>query len=524
MPQDEILTFLADPDSYGNGVGTVERIDTHAAHVFLAGDRAYKMKRAVRFPFLDYSTLEKRQENCERELELNRRTAPDLYLAVVPVLRNADGSLALGDPAGPTHRQAGDPVEWLVVMRRFEQDALLDRMATAGRLEESHVLAMADAIRTLHESAERFPSSALAGGAVGGLRIAARDTLGGLRDHPEVIPPDRARALITTAGDALDRLAPLLARRCDAGFVRRCHGDLHLRNICLVEGRLRLFDCIEFNDALACIDTLYDLAFLLMDLLHRGRPNFANIVFNRYLVAAPDDDLQFEGLAALPFFLGLRAGIRAWVDAQSAAELPDKRAGPLRAEAHRYLAEAERFLDPPAPRLVAIGGYSGSGKSTLARAIAHQIGAAPGALLLRSDVIRKRLWAVVETDPLPAAAYERAVSERVYATMRRRAATALAAGHSAILDAVHDRIEARRAVEAIARNLGARFDGIWLDAPRERLTERVGSRAGDASDADAGIVEKQVASGAGEVEWRRIDASGSPAVVAQTARQQLGLE
>ena len=511
--QAPVVAFLSDPASYGAGVDRVERIDTHAAHVFLAGDRAYKMKRAVRFAFLDFSTLARRHWACEREIEFNRRTAPALYLGLASVNRDADGRLAFGG--------AGEPVEWLVAMRRFDQAGLFDRMASEGRLTERNVLALADAVVALHAGAERIRAADLPAGPTGGLAISVRDTLGGLYDHETLFGRQRIAALLDRMSAALQLSTPLLENRCRDGYLRRCHGDLHLRNVCLIDGEPRLFDCIEFNDALACIDVLYDLAFLLMDLCHRDLRAFANLVLNRYFA----DEGQDAALAALPFFLALRAGIRAWVDATSAAAQQDPAAAAaLRAEARRYLAAADGFLAPPSPRLVAVGGFSGSGKSTVARAVAPSIGAAPGALVLRSDVIRKRLWGVAETDRLPDAAYAPSVSERVYETMRRRARLALGAGHAVLFDAVHDRPADRAAAQAVANEAGVAFDGIWLEAPAERLVARIGERSSDASDADAAVVRKQLESGAGAVEWTRIDASGTPDDVARRVRRKLGID
>jgi aminoglycoside phosphotransferase family enzyme/predicted kinase len=513
-PDDQaaIVAFLSDAAAYGPGIAAVERIDTHAAHVFLAGERAFKMKRAVRFAFLDYSTLARRRWACEREIEFNRRTAPAIYRGLASVNRDTAGRLALDGP--------GEPVEWLVAMRRFDQAGLFDRLAAAGRLSERDVLAMADAVLDLHAAAERFLPAGLPAGPTGGLAISVRDTLGGLHDHAALFGRPRIARFLAAMTATLERLSPLLERRCAEGYLRRCHGDLHLRNICLIGGEPRLFDCIEFNDALACIDVLYDLAFLLMDLCHRDLRPYANRVFNRYLAAEGQDD----ALAALPFFLALRAGIRAWVDATSAmAQRDPDAAAELRDDARRYFAEAEVYLAPPPARLVAIGGFSGSGKSTLARALAPDLGAAPGALVLRSDVIRKLLWGVAETGKLPPDAYASAISARVYETMRRRAALALGAGHAVLLDAVHDREVDRSAVAAIARAAGVPFVGVWLEVPGERLAARVGTRAGDASDADEHVVALQLQQGAGSIDWPRLDAAGEPDSVARAARRLLGI-
>src|SRR5690606_3245969 len=250
--QDDVIAFLADPVTHGSDIDRVERIETHGAIVFLAGDRALKIKRAVRYPYLDFSTLERRRAACEAELRVNRRTAPTLYLAVTPVVRRADGALALGGE--------GEPVEWVVVMRRFDQEALLDRMVERGALTRELTLALADRVAAFHDAAERAPADAPWGGAAA-FRATLMETLDELSEQ-EVGGFDPARLAVLGAGAmaALERVAALLDRRKAEGHVRHCHGDLHLRNICLLDGEPTLFDAIEFNDALAWIDPLDDAA------------------------------------------------------------------------------------------------------------------------------------------------------------------------------------------------------------------------------------------------------------------------
>jgi len=256
--QGEVIAFLAEPASYGPEIERVEQIATHGAMVFLAGSRAYKMKRAVRYPYMDFSTLALRKATCEREIALNRRTAPELYLGVEAVVRGADGHLALGG--------AGEPVEWLVVMKRFDEDGLCDRLARDGRLTPGLMAALADEIAAFHDGAERLTDEVVHGGDAAGLGAVIEGNLSELSERPDLFPPGDIAAFARTSRAELRRLAPLLDGRLTAGFVRRCHGDLHLRNICVIDGRPRIFDAIEFNDAIACIDVLYDLAFLIMDL------------------------------------------------------------------------------------------------------------------------------------------------------------------------------------------------------------------------------------------------------------------
>ena len=385
--QRDVIGFLSTPSSYGAAVERVDIIQTHVSLIFLAGDRAYKLKRAIKFPYLDFSSAEQRRIACKAELALNRRTAPDLYLEVRALTRTANGGVGFGTE--------GRVVDWIVVMRRFDQTALFDELAKTNRLNASLMTELADHIAAFHQAAEPRPDH---GGAAALAAVvetnhcclmAARDA--GFASARIVEIRERSLEQLAAVGALLDR-------RAAAGKVRRCHGDLHLRNVCLFEGKPTLFDCLEFSDELASVDVLYDLAFLLMDLEHRGLADFANLVLNRYLDLTGEDD----GLAALPLFLSLRAAIRAHVTAAAMERVTQSAAKPeMAAEARSYLELAAQFLRPRSCRLIAIGGLSGTGKSTLAAALAPCL----GARVLRSDVIRKRLFGVAPETQLPASAY-----------------------------------------------------------------------------------------------------------------------
>jgi len=479
--QAEVAAFLADPATYG-GLG-VERIDTHGSMVFMAGDRVYKLKRAVRFPYMDYGTLAKRASACEAEVRLNRRMAPSLYLGVAPVLRDANGGLALGPVCENTDH--GDAVDWVVVMARVDQDTLFDQMAERGALTPDLMRQLADAIASFHASAERFTDR---GGQIA-MRWVVDDNIAELGERPDLFEPDRLAALADRSRSALDRHSTLLDRRRDQGLVRFCHGDLHLRNMCLVDGRPTLFDCIEFNDDIAIIDVLYDQAFLLMDLEHRGLRILANALFNRMLERTGDID----GLALLPLFLSARAAVRAKVEASAGKDQP----------ARTYFDLAVSLIDPSGPKLVAVGGLSGSGKTTAARKLAPSIGPAPGAAVLRSDVLRKELHGVEETDRLPPDAYAPETTRRVYAELVDRARRIVSAEHGVVVDAVHARPEERKALEDAAHELDVPFRGVWLEADPETLIARVKGRSGDASDADEDVVRRQLTYDIGPLSWPR---------------------
>lgn len=510
--QSETLGFLGEAAAYGLGDARIERIDTHGSIVFLAGERVYKVKRAVRYPYMDYGTLARRRWACEREVAINRRSAPDIYLGVVPIVRASSGRLALGGE--------GEPVEWAVVMRRVPVDDLFDRLAADGRLDHGLIDDAADAVAALHREAERVGEGGEHGGGSAHLRWVIADNAAGLGEHPSLFAPADVERLRAASAAALERLAACLDARLAGGFVRRCHGDLHLGNLCLWRGRATLFDAIEFNDRFACIDVFYDLAFLLMELDRRVGRAFANHLLNRYVRHTQDT----EGLATLPLFLSLRAAIRAKVGAAGAlTQVDEARAERLRRGARAYLRAALDYLAPPLPRLVAVGGRSGSGKSTLARLIAPLLGPAPGALHLRSDVIRKAMSGVADETRLPEAAYAPEVSAEVYRRLGQGAAAALGHGHAVVADAVFDREDTRAAIAAVAAAIGVRFDGVWLEASPELMRARLGARTRDVSDATPAVLELQLGHDIGALDWHRVSAEGTPEVVAARAAAALDL-
>ncbi|MGD9738628.1 MAG: AAA family ATPase [Bauldia sp.] len=505
--QSETLAFLGESATHGGH--EVTRIDTHGAIVFLAGDRAVKLKRAVKFPFLDFTTVDRRKAACDAEIRVNRPAAPDIYLGVEAITRNHRGELAIDGP--------GTVIDHVVIMRRFDETQTLDRLAANGMLTTAIVPALAEAVLASHRAA------ALHDGApwLRQLGVYLDQNEAAFAEYPELFPVEAVARLSAASRATLAALVPLVERRGRLGFVRRCHGDLHLRNIVLIDGRPTLFDAIEFDEAIAISDVFYDLAFLLMDLWHRGLRAEANDLFNRYVAATGDDHI--DGLALLPLFISIRAGIRAKVTAATIAHGRSEERAEIAREAGEYFELACAVMASPTPRLVAIGGLSGTGKSTLAAALAPLLGGAPGALLLRSDVERKALFGVAETERLGSDAYAAAVTADVYERIQRKARIAIEAGRSVILDAVHARPEERAEAETVAAALGVPFDGLWLEAPEAELVARVTARTGDASDADAAIVLRQLEYDVGSVGWHRVDAHGGADAVAERARAALRL-
>ncbi len=489
--QPAVIAFLSDPRSYP-GTDRVKRIETHAAIVFLAGERAYKLKRAVKLPYLDFSTVEKRRAVVERELEINSRASPELYVCVLPVTLASGGGFELGG--------AGEPVDWLLVMRRFDERALLHEIACEGRLSRELVEDLANTVEHFHRHA---PVIRTAGFAQSLERVAAdlESALCG--------PVAQARGLqvchyIEQLRQELNSRLACIEEREREGFVRRCHGDLHLKNIVLWKGKPRLFDALEFDDRLATIDVFYDLAFLLMDLWHRGLRHEANTILNHYLQCAAIREI--EGLALLPLFLSFRSAIRAMTGLHALAVC--REAQDLVREIESYAAFAASVIATGQPRLVAIGGLSGSGKTSVARQLAADVGSPPGALHIRTDVERKILHGVGLTHRLSPEAYTPESRDEVYRRVFKKAEVALDSGYSVIVDAVFPEASQRTHVRNLAQRTNAGFCGIWLEADEALLRQRVSARVDDASDADAAIIEKQLKTIEPPENWLRIDASG----------------
>src|ERR1700722_9609625 len=504
--QEDVLAFLADPAAYDGGAEKVRRIDTHAASVFLAGDRALKIKRAVRFPFLDFSTLEKRKRACEAEIEVNRRLAPELYRGVVAITRANDGRLAIGGD--------GEAVEWAVDMVRFDENRTLDHLTNA--IDDDLADALGRAVAAAHDTAPIVDAAPW----IKALGSYIDEHVEAFAERREIFPAADVAALAEKSRAHYRRIVPLLRERGRRGFIRRIHGDLHLGNIVLIDGEPVLFDAIEFSAIIGSGDVLYDLAFLLMDLCERQLPQAANIVLNRYLAATHRIE-DLDALAALPFFLSMRAAIRAKVTAARLERAAEAERDKIAKSARAYFDFAQRAITPPPPQFIAVGGLSGTGKTRLARALAPHIAPMPGAVIVRSDVERKTLFGAGETEKLPEAAYAPDVTARVYAAMTDKARRILAFGHSAIVDAVFAQPQERDAIAAAAKAANVPLQGLFLTANLATRITRVGGRTNDASDAGAAVAQAQEDYDLGALAWRKIDASST--VVETLARARAAL-
>ncbi len=487
--QRSAFAFLSRPETYGLS-GAVETMETHISMIFLAGPRVFKLKRAVHLPYADFSTPALRLRACHEEVVRNSKTAPGLYLGVRRITRNADGALAFGG--------GGEVIDAVVEMVRFDQHCLFDRMAVAGELTPELMEDAARMIADFHASAPIVPD----GGAGNISNVLSINEAGFAESH--LFQAGELSDFHAAFRSALQRHSALLDQRAKNGKVRLCHGDLHLRNICMIEGTPRLFDCIEFNDAIATIDVLYDLSFLLMDLWHRDLPAGANLIMNRYLDQAEEED----GFTLLPFFMAVRAAVRAHVTATQIEEGSAQSAA-LGVSARSYFKLARDLLEIRSANLVAIGGFSGSGKTTVAEALAPSIGTPPGARIIESDRVRKAMFGVSPGTRLAMSAYRPEVSAQVYGHILERSQRILRDGGDVVAAAVFDRADCRKDIEKMTSGVPARFTGIWLDADPGLLRQRVAKRKTGPSDATVEVLEKQLQRGAGKICWTKVDARGA---------------
>jgi aminoglycoside phosphotransferase family enzyme/predicted kinase len=480
--QAEVVRFLA-------ALAGAEPLETHISLVFVGTEMVWKLKKAVRLAFLDYTSLEQRRRYAERELALNGPVAPCLYRDVVPIVRREDGRLDCGKPG------EGEVLDWVLRMSRVPANEFFDAIAATGGLTAELLDAVGDAVAAFH----RGLPAASATDAVASMREVVRGNVRSAQDAKLPEPTVRTWQMRLTA--ALEAIAPWLTERAQTGFVRRAHGDLHLGNLCLWHGRPVPFDAIEFDEAMATIDLGYDLAFLLMDLDRRVSRAAANRVLNRYIARTADAALT----RGLPVFLSLRAMIRAHVEANRASA----------AAAADYLVAASAYLEPKQSVVLAIGGLPGSGKSTLARMLAPELGPAPGALVLRSDEIRKRQHGAAPEERLSQAAYSEQASDAVADELARLVRESARAGHAAIADATFIEASHREGVERAARVLRVPFVGLWLTAPLVELEARIAARRHDASDATIAVLRAASKNHPQARGWVEIDARSLECALSQ---------
>ena len=469
VEQQDVAHFLS-------GLAGRPPIETHISAVFIGTDTVWKLKKAVHMPFLDFTTLQARAHFLRRELEINKPGAPGLYRDVIGITRNGNGALSFGDD---------DPVDFVLRMARVPEKDFLESIVSAHGMTTELLDALADTVAAYHAG---LPPRYDLDTAAAMLRI----TGGNVRS---AVAAGLARSVVASWRQqmeaAIEALRPILSARVQAGYVRRCHGDLHLGNICLWGGKPVLFDALEFDEALATIDVSYDLAFLLMDLDQRVGRAAANRVMNRYVARTGDVVVA----AALPIFLSQRAMIRAHV-------LPA-----MGQDGSAYLMAAQSYLAPGEPVILAIGGLQGTGKSTLARTLAPGLGLAPGALIVRSDEIRKRLHSQPPEARLPPQAYTPSANAATNTAVVEQAGMGAQAGRSVIVDATFLDGTIRHQLAAAVAQTGARFVGVWLQAPLPVLEARIAARLGDASDATVAVLRRSARNDPGAGDWLAVDAT-----------------
>lgn len=482
MELTRLVEALSDPAAYPHPVEKVTVIHTHISVAFLAGKFAYKLKKPVDFGFLDFTTPEKRRHFCEEEVRLNRRLAPSVYLGVEPVTRTPDG-LRVGG--------TGEAIDWVVKMERLPTGAsLLDRLER-GEVTPELIARLASTVADFHAKAE-------AGSHVsryGRFEVVAANA----RDNFTQSEPTVGRALSRPVFDrlrsltdaTLERLRPLIESRAARGVPRDTHGDLHLDHVYHFPERappddLVAIDCVEFSERFRCADPVADAAFLVMDLVFRGRRDLADVFADSYFRAANDS----EGRQLLPFYVAYRAAVRGKVEGLELGEkeIPaDERADALRrARGHWLLALGELAEPAERPALVLVGGLPGTGKSTLARGLVEKA----GFTVIRSDVVRKELAGLAPESRAGAEHYTPEWSDRTYAECLKRAEERLFAGGRAIVDATLGEEERRRAfLEAAARLCVPAVFLVCKSNPGV-VRQRIVNRRGDASDADVGVYER----------------------------------
>ncbi|MBD1842400.1 AAA family ATPase [Cyanobacteria bacterium FACHB-63] len=472
-----IVEALLDPAIYDHPVkDTIELVQTHVSYVFLTGDYVYKLKKPVNFGFLDYSTLEKRKHFCDEELRLNQRGAAELYLGVLPVTQAGEKFVLGGD---------GEVVDYVVKMQQFPQEALLSEMYDRGELTEQHLIDLAKVLAAFHQSA---PTNdyILSFGEVSQIRQAIDEnyeqTVGyiGIAQTQEQFDQTKAYTDQLFAENEA-----LFQSRVEHRFIRECHGDVHLRNICFWNSKILLFDCIEFNEPFRFVDTMFDIAYIIMDFDARNRPDLSNLFLNAYLEQSGD----WEGLQVLPLYNSRQSYVRAKVTSflLSDSSVPESVKAEAKETASRYYRLSWEYTKPKQGKLILMSGLSGSGKSTIASNLARE----SGAIQIRSDAVRKHLGGIGLDEKGDDSLYSAEMTQKTYDRLRDLGITLASQGYTVILDAKYDRQSLRAPVIEQAQAQGIAIEILYCEASEEVLRDRIAQRQGDISDADLEVLARQ---------------------------------
>ena len=489
--QSDIIAALSNPKNYPYRVKSVEVRQSHIAILFLAGDQVYKLKRAVLYPETDLSTREKRRLSCVREMKRSAVYAPNLVEKIESVRRLKNGKIVIGGTEGVE-------VDTVLVMRRIADKYLLNHLLPSPKFDRFQAMDLAERLSDLHKKAKVFRTK----WGVDTLKRLILENESVLSCFcPDVFHKKEVNELTCKNLKLLADLGSLIKVRQKSGFVRKCHGDLLLSNIAYENGEFLFFSPIDYNENLCCIDTLYDLADVLMDLEAKGLRRLANILFNHYMAYMND----LSGFPLLGLYQSVRAARRAAVCAKKATLIHGWDRRRMIKEARQYFNLACHFVSGGKPLLIACGGLSGSGKSRIAREIAGHLDPAPGAVVLRDDIVKKQMAGLMPTETLDKKYDTPAYEEVVYDVLRQQAAGALSVGSCVILDALFYNESERLAAEALAKKMQVPFVGLWMDAPLSVREERVKTRLRNPSDVrDRAELDSQLQLDTGTIRWHKI--------------------
>ncbi len=478
------LSSLLDPAVYDHPVDNIRLVETHISWIILTGEIAYKIKKPVNYGFLNFSTLENRKRDCEQELRLNQRMAAAIYLDVVAITGSVEQPVIM-------HKQASNAFEYAVKMVQFPQSAHLDERLAAGKLQQDHMDAIARLVADFHAHAAVADNTSPYGEPETVYHPVAENMALIRENLPEGVHDRTITSLQHWSETTFNRLREQIRQRKQQGWVRECHGDLHLRNMLWLDHKPLAFDCIEFNAELRWIDVISDIAFLVMDLQDRQAPELANRFLNHYLEITGD----YAGLSLLRFYRCYRAMVRAKVNALrlQQADLTSEEKQQTRRELSSYLHLASEIIQTPSPVLTIMRGVSASGKSTVSSELAQKT----GAIRIRSDVERKRLFNKPSLENISTGIdkgfYSPAASSQTYAELLKLATQVLRAGYPVIVDAAFLQEEQRRLFQQCAGQLAVPYQIVQVMAPADVLRQRILNREQDVSDANLSVLENQLA-------------------------------
>lgn len=482
--RDGIIKAMQSPDFYDHDVSEISLIQTHISWVFLTGDYAYKVKKPMDFGFLNFTELSQRKHFCEEEIRLNKRLADQVYLQTVRITGTEDQPQLNGN---------GDIIEYAVKMKQFDQSKLVDRLLADGQLTAAHINDIADQVASFHQSISVSGEDS----ALGTAASVNAPVVQNFDQLDPLIKDDDSKAQLARlrqwSEEEYKKIKPVLKQRKSAGFIRECHGDMHLGNMALIDGKITIFDGIEFNDEFRWIDVMSEVAFLVMDLVDRKADGYAYQFLNRYLETTGD----YEGLQVLRFYLVYRAMVRAKIASFTllTPDLADDEKSRIMQQYHSYTELAERFTERKKPVLTITHGVSGSGKTTISQKLLET----ESLIRLRSDVERKRLFNLKATERSQSqpgsGIYTPEVSEKTYLQLEKFAKILIVSGFSVIVDATFLERNFRRIFQELAMELSADFVILKLDVDKATLEKRIMQRdreSSDASEADLTILEKQL--------------------------------